>query len=53
VSNAFFDAAFLIRLKELIYFRQISGLYCLRADHTNERSVLHRSLFYSLLRVGL
>ena len=46
MPNAFFGAAFLICLKELIYFRQISGLYCLRADHTNESSILPRSLFY-------
>jgi hypothetical protein len=46
VPNAFFRAAFLICLKELIHFRKRSGLYCLRADHTNERSILRRSLFY-------
>jgi hypothetical protein len=46
VPHAVFGAAFLICLKELIYFRQISCLYCLGADHTNERSILHRSLIY-------
>lgn len=46
MPSAFFGAAFLICLKELTYFRQILGLYCLRADHTIESSILPSSLFY-------
>ena len=45
LSDAFFGAAFLTCLQLLIYFRQKSGLCGLQADHTKERSLLHRSIY--------